>query len=112
MAICDAFDNMVYGNLEERKKVHEALDEIMRSGGTKYDKELVQIFLRSVAPYPTGAMVSLSDGRTGMVLRQNADNPTRPFIRIVEQRMNGEWARKEDIDLAEELTLFITDTIE
>ena len=47
--ICDAFDNMVYGNLEKRKKVYEALDEIMKNSGTKFDPELVKIFVRSVA---------------------------------------------------------------
>ncbi len=112
VAICDAFDNMVYGNLEKRKKVHEALDEIMKNSATKYDKELVKIFLRSVATYPTGTIVQLNDGRSGMVLRQNADNPTRPLIRIVEQKKEGEWIRKEDKNLTEEMTLYIIDTIE
>jgi len=112
VAICDAFDNMVYGNLEHRKKVHEAVDEIMRSGGTKFDSELVKVFLRSVATYPTGAMVRLNNDRCGIVLRQNADSPTRPLIRLVEQNEKGEWIRKEDKDLAEELALFIVDTIE
>lgn len=112
VAICDAFDNMVYGNMEQRKKVHEAMDEIMRNGGIKFDEELVKIFLRSVATYPTGSLVRLNDGRSGIVLRQNADAPTRPVIRLVEQRKNGEWARKEDKDLAEELALFIVDTID
>ena len=112
VAICDAFDNMVYGNLERRKKVHEALDEIMRYGGLKFDADLVKIFLRSVATYPTGALVQLNDGRNGIVLRQNAETPTRPLIRIVEQNRDGEWIRKEDKDLAEELSLFIIDTIE
>lgn len=112
VAICDAFDNMVYGNLERRKKVHEALDEIMRAGGIKFDPELVQIFLRSVATYPTGALVLLNNGKSGIVLRQNADSPTRPLIRIVEQNKDGEWIRKEDKDLAEELAIFIVDTIE
>lgn len=112
VAICDAFDNMVYGNLEKRKKVHEALDEIVKNSATKYDKELVKIFLRSVATYPTGTMVRLNDGRSGMVLRQNADNPTRPLIRIVEQKKEGEWTRKEDKNLTEEMALYIIDTIE
>jgi len=112
VAICDAFDNMVYGNLEERRKVHEALDEIMRNAGNKFDAELVKIFLGSVATYPTGSMVSLNTGKNAIVLRQNADNPTRPLVRIVEQNSQGEWVRKEDRDLAEELTLFIVDTIE
>ncbi|MBQ7863076.1 MAG: HD domain-containing protein [Lachnospiraceae bacterium] len=112
VAICDAFDNMVYGNLEKRKKVHEALDEIMRNSGIKYDAELVKIFLGSVATYPTGSMVSLNTGKNAIVLRQNAENPTRPVVRLVEQSSSGEWKRKEDKDLSEELSLFIIDTIE
>jgi len=112
VAICDAFDCMVYGNLEPRKKVYEAMDEIKISAGNKYDGELVKIFLRSVATYPTGSLVHLNDQRKGLVLRQNADFPTRPVIRLVEQGPGEEWIRKEDIDLAEEITLFIIDTIE
>ena len=112
VAICDAFDNMVYGNMQPRKKVHEAMDEILSSSGVKFDAELVKIFLRSVATYPTGSLVLLNDGKNGIVLRQNADFPTRPLVRILEQNKDGEWVRKEDKDLAEELALFIVDTID
>lgn len=112
VAICDAFDNMVYGNMEARKKVHEALDEIVKNSGTKYDTELVKVFLGSVATYPTGVMVCLNNGKKAIVLRQNADNPTRPVVRTVEQNEDGEWIRKEEKDLSEELDLFIVDTIE
>ena len=112
VAICDAFDNMVYGNLEERRKVHEAVEEILIDAGKKFDAELVRIFLSSVAIYPTGCMVKLNTGKSAIVIRQNADNPTRPVIRIVEQNQDGEWSRKEEKNLTEELALFIVDTIE
>lgn len=112
VAICDAFDNMVYGNLEKRKKAHEALQEIRLDSGIKYDAFLVKIFLRSVAAYPTGTLVRLNDERCGIVIKQNADNPARPVIRIVEQNAAGEWIRKKDKNLAEEQELFIVDTIE
>lgn len=112
VAICDAFDNMVYGNLEERRKVYEAVEEILKNAGTKFDAELVNIFLASVAIYPTGSMVCLNTGKNAIVLKQNADNPTRPVVRIVEQNQEGEWERKEEKDLAKELDFFITDTIE
>ena len=112
VAICDAFDSMVYGNLEKRKKVHEAQDEIVKAAGEKYDSELVRIFIRSVATYPTGCIVRLNDGSCGIVLRQNADTPTRPLIRIVEQNTDGEWICKEEKDLTEEIQLFIIDTLE
>ncbi len=112
VSICDAFDSMVYGNLEKRKKVHEAQDEIVRAAGEKYDPELVKIFLRSVATYPTGIIVRLNDGTCGIVLKQNADEPTRPLLRIVEQDGNGQWICKEEKNLAMELQLFIIDTVE
>ena len=112
VAICDAFDNMVYGHLEKRKKVHEALNEIMKNSGIKYDAGIVKIFIGSVAAYPTGSMVCLNNGKKAIVLRQNAENPTRPLVRIIEQNKEGDWIRKKDIDLTEELTLFIEDTIE
>lgn len=112
VAICDAFDCMVYGNLEQRKKVYEAQEIILRASGTKFDTELVKIFMHSVATYPTGEIVSLSDGNCGIVIRQNAESPTRPCVRILERGPEGEWIGKEEKDLKEELTLFILDTIE
>ena len=112
VAICDAFDNMVYGNLEKRKKVHEALDEIMKSGGEKYDPELVKIFVRSVAKYPTGTIVQLSNGEYGIVIRQNAEAPTKPLIRMVVQDKDGEWIGREERDLTDNPAIYIVDTVE
>ena len=110
--ICDAFDNMVYGNLEKRKKVYQALDEIMKNSGVKFDSDLVKIFLRSVAAYPTGTIVILNNGEYGIVIKQNAETPTRPLLRMVESDGMGGWISKEEKDLSEELTLFIVDTEE
>lgn len=112
VAICDAFDCMVYGNLEQRRKVYEAQEIILRASGTKFDTELVKIFMHSVATYPTGEIVRLSDGNYGIVIRQNAEAPTRPCVRILERGLEGEWIGKEEKDLKEELTLFILDTVE
>ena len=112
VSICDAFDNMVYGNFEKRRKVHEALDEIVKCGGTKFDSELVKIFLRSVAAYPTGTIVLLNTGERGIVIKQNADSPTRPVLRMVEEDSSGGWISKDERDLSEELTMFILDTLE
>ena len=112
VAICDAFDNMVYGNLEKRRKVHEAQEYIRTSGGSKFDAELVKVFLSSVATYPTGSIVRLNTGECGIVVRQNAEAPTKPLIRVVEQDGKDDWICKEEMDLAEKLTIYIVDTVE
>ncbi len=112
VSLCDAFDNMVYGNLEERRKVHEALDEIIKARGTKFDTELVDIFVRSVAAYPTGVIVELSNGTYGIVMKQNADEPTKPLLRMVRKGANGSWVPQQDVDLRERPEIYIVDTVE
>lgn len=110
-AVCDEFDSLVYGNLTKKVKVHEAIDYIVSQAGVKFDLEVVDAFVASVAAYPTGALVITNEGEIGIVLRQNTKCPTRPVIRII-QDIDGNkpsiWTEK---DLVRELTLFITDTI-
>lgn len=112
VAICDEFDNLIYGNFTEAMKVHEAMEAIVAMGGQKFDMEVVKLFNESVAAYPIGTIVKTSDNEIGIVLRQNNKCPTRPVIRILEDK-NGEsiteWIER---DLTSELTLFIKDTLE
>jgi hypothetical protein len=92
-------------------KVHDAIDFIVSQAGSKFDLNVVKVFVASVAAYPIGALVITNQDEIGIVLRQNPKCPTRPVIRII-QDANGnkplEWIEK---DLTKELTLFITDTI-
>lgn len=110
-AVCDEFDSRVYGNLTKKMKVHDAIDYIVSHAGVLFDFSVVKTFVDSVAAYPTGTLVITNQDETGIVLRQNAQCPTRPVIRIIKDK-NGnkptEWIEK---DLTKELTLFVTDTI-
>jgi putative nucleotidyltransferase with HDIG domain len=110
-AVCDEFDSLVYGNLTNRMKVHDAIDFIVSQAGTKFDFDVVKAFVDSVAAYPTGALVITNQDEIGIVLRQNPKCPTRPVIRIIKNKEGKKpdvWTEK---DLTKELTLFITDTI-
>lgn len=112
VAVCDAFDRKVYGNLSMPMKVHEAIEYIVAQAGTKFDMTVVKIFNESVAAYPNGTMVVTSEDEVGIVLRQNSNYPTRPIIRLLKNK-NGEkykeWVEK---NLKRELALFIKDTVE
>lgn len=110
-AVCDEFDSLVYGNMVTKMKVHDAIDYIVSQAGIKFDFDVVNTFVASVAAYPTGALVITNEGEIGIVLRQNPKCPTRPVIRIIKNIQGKKpegWVEK---DLTKELTLFITDTI-
>ncbi len=110
-AVCDDFDSRVYGNYLTKMKVHDAIDYIVSKAGTLFDFHVVKAFVDSVAAYPTGSLVRTNEGEIGIVLRQNPQCPTRPVIRIVEDKEGKKpelWIEK---NLTKELTLFIEDTV-
>ena len=59
----------------------DALEYLMANTETMFDKELVEIFLQYVAPYPIGVTVELSDGQKALVLKNNRDMLSRPVVK-------------------------------
>ncbi len=108
IGIADVFDaitsNRVY---REAMLPHEGLEVLYAGAGDLFDRELVEAFRRTIAVYPTGLMVELSDGRAGIVAKQNQQLCERPVIRILEEDGNAVTVPYE-IDLAEHLNLMVT----
>ncbi|BDU49985.1 HD-GYP domain-containing protein [Haliovirga abyssi] len=64
---------------------------------------IVDSFLNKVPAYPNGTTLILSDGSEAVVLKQNKDNLSRPWVRILNS--NGkDWA---DVNLINELNIGI-----
>ncbi|WP_067727225.1 HD-GYP domain-containing protein [Oceanobacillus damuensis] len=84
IGIADVFDavtsNRVY---REAMLPHEGLEILYAGAMSLFDKEMVEAFKRSISVYPEGLSVELSDGRQGIVIRQNEQLCDRPVIRIV-----------------------------
>ena len=112
VAVCDAFDRKVYGNLSMPMKVHEAIEYIVAQAGTKFDMTVVKIFNESIAAYPNGTMVLTNEDEVGIVLRQNSNYPTRPIIRLLKKKNGEKYQEWKEKNLKRELTLFIKDTLE
>ena len=110
-AVCDEFDSRVYGNFIKKMKVHETIDYIVSQAGVLFDFDVVKAFVDSVAAYPTGSIVLTNQGEKGIVLRQNPQCPTRPVIRIIENKEGVKPVNWIEKDLTKELTLFIEDTL-
>lgn len=112
VALCDQFDSMVYGNLMPRYKVRDAMEYLLSQAGVKFDFDLVQLFMESVAAYPIGITVTTNEGDTAVVVRQNYKFPTRPVIRLLKNAEGLPYQENEERDLTKCLTLFIADSVE
>ncbi len=112
VAVCDAFDSYVYGFLCAKMKVHHAIDYIVSQAGVKFDFDIVNCFIESVAAYPNGTLVITNTGEKGIVIRQNVKCPTRPVLHMISDANGKKYITWIEKDLNKELTLLIEDTID
>ncbi|ODA41229.1 HD-GYP domain-containing protein [Desulfosporosinus sp. BG] len=61
---------------------NEAYEYIVSQGNTHFDPEILEIFKKNIAVYPSGSGVLLSNGQRGNVIKQNLAFPNRPFVRV------------------------------
>ncbi|WP_026673561.1 HD-GYP domain-containing protein [Alkalihalobacterium bogoriense] len=83
IAVCDVFD-AITSNRSYRKAMlpHEGLELLYAGNATLYDREVVKALRNVCAIYPKGLSVRLSDGRIGIVIKQNKEVLSRPVVRI------------------------------
>ena len=110
IGIADVFD-AVTSHRSYRKPMlpHEALELLYSGVGTLYDIRYIQEFNQTIAVYPIGLTVVLSDGRVGIVVKQNKGLSTRPVVRIVKE--NGKSLDEPyDVDLVKHPNVTIVAT--
>jgi len=61
---------------------HEGCEYIMGNAGSHFDPDAVDVFFRTVAPFPVGVSVKLSNGAEGIVAKNYSSFPMRPLIRL------------------------------
>jgi len=106
--VYDAVSSMrVY---QARRPTHQAWELVLSLAGTAFPLELVKVFKETVAPYPEGVAVQLSDGRRGIVSKVHRDHITRPTVRVTGE--DGRDVPPYEIDLFRQLDVTILDTLE
>ncbi len=83
-----------------------AAEILMADAVEKLDADLVAQFFQSIAIYPNGNMLLLSDGCKAIVKEQTPGLPFRPVVRRIEQK-DGKSVPGEDIDLSKVLNITI-----
>ena len=106
IAVADVFDAVTSNRVYRSAQLpHEGLEILYAGTGTLFDQSVVEAFRLSVAIYPVGMTVQLSDGRKGVVSRQNVGLGDRPIVKILEE--NGEKVSSYELDMKKELTAVI-----
>lgn len=83
-AIADVYDALTSDRCYRKKwPTYKAVDFLIENSGTKFDSELVRIFIQRIAVYPNGSMVRLSDNKIALVKEQNKYTPLRPIVRVI-----------------------------
>lgn len=61
----------------------ESMEYILGNSNTFFDPQLVEVFIRKVAPYPVGTTIKLSNGYTAIVLENYPQFCLRPRVRVI-----------------------------
>lgn len=86
IGVADVFDAVTSNRVYREKLLPSQGMAIIEEGsGTNFCPAVVQALRRSVVHYPNGTVLLLSDGRRGIVSKQNTGSPERPRIRIFEE---------------------------
>jgi len=115
VSVANTFDNLISPqDGSEPLLPYEAGERIMGLADNRFDQSVVWQFLRSVAFYPTGSNVHLSNGSIATVVGQNKGLPQRPIVRIFSNNTTNQFVQYdvEEINLAKVPTLFINRTVQ
>lgn len=82
-AIANRYDNLCNPfDLRDAKAPAEALRQLFGSERTRYDPQLLQLFIKTLGVYPPGTFVALSDGGVGMVVETNPSDLLHPLVML------------------------------
>ena len=87
--VCDTFDRYLCGMECKRMSIQEILSKLEKQANIRYDKNVVNILLDIIAPYPVGTAVKMTNEREGVVISQTTDK-NFPIIMLTDIEEDSE----------------------
>ncbi|MGO0059743.1 HD-GYP domain-containing protein [Brevibacillus fluminis] len=108
VGICDVYDNLTTPRpWRKRFLPQDALEYLMGSGGHLFELKLIKAFREHIAIFPLGTSVVLNTGEAGVICKVDPLYSHRPTVRIMRDGRGNELRMSYELDLREELKLFI-----
>lgn len=107
VSICDVYDALALKRSYKQDYPPDRIYELMMmEKGKMFAPELLDKFFQFIGLWPVGTIVSLSDGRVGVVRRVNEEDLFRPTVEILEPGNQGELidlSNRRDLSVDEAL---------
>ncbi len=84
---------------------HQALSLMFAQSRSKFDAQILPVFIRMLGVYPPGSVVLLSNGRYALVISVNAGRPLKPRVLIHEPWVPRESAQVIDLEDRPDLSI-------
>jgi len=81
-AICDVYDALTSDRPYKRAWDPAEAISAMATWTGHFDRAMFLAFVKTLGIYPVGSIVKLESGRSGFVIRQNAQDLTRPVLKV------------------------------
>ncbi len=86
IAVADVYDALTSKRAyRDPNKASETVEYIMAANGNMFDPDIVNAFLKKIAPYPINDYVRLSNGKIGIVTKLFPQNPLRPEVKLINE---------------------------
>lgn len=77
----------------------KALKILLKDSPEKFDRELVEKFIKCVGIYPVGSLVLLNNEHVAMVVKQREQSPLKPIVKVFYSVRSGHYIPPRDVDL-------------
>lgn len=113
VSICDIFEAITSDRAYRKKMpIYQALELLNVQAVNTIDPKICIELRKSIAIYPLGTAVILSNGKKGLIIENRKSHSMRPKVKLTHNEDGSRVSGFKVIDLMKELTLFIEDVCE
>jgi len=107
-SIVDTYEAMTRKRVyRDRMMSYDAMRTILAEGSTKFDPDILKIFLRMMSVYPVGSYVMLNTRAIAKVVSSDPTSPFRPVVKVVYDEFGTKIEDGETIKLSDEAKIFV-----
>ncbi|MHC1761360.1 MAG: HD-GYP domain-containing protein [Negativicutes bacterium] len=100
VGLVDCFEELAGGHpFAQNMNIHNALEVLLVKADEWFAPDVVNSFISNIPICQVGTTVKLSDGSMAVVVAQNKGFPTRPVVRIIEDRIGKRVTMRQEVDL-------------